>query len=234
MCVDELHAELSDVKLAEKKAKKSMKLEQRNLSRIKTVAAKRLEYLKSLKVSLNEAKEDLLDESHQRAALDCMRTIHIEIKKEQPIGRRGGGKRWPVHIVMLIFEMPVNGTHPSSVPANIQTSCAAFTGVEDDELPSVNFICECRIVLQNLNETLSELQLGSADTWNQVFTDGTARLHIEMQNIVVVFREDGHLDAVIVSSCMYVENETSERCVESIVEMVSGCCLWFSGEVDVH
>ena len=55
-CIDELHAELSDAKLTEKEAKKSMKLEQRKLSKVKTVAAKRLEYLKSLKVSLNEPK----------------------------------------------------------------------------------------------------------------------------------------------------------------------------------
>ena len=54
------------------------------------MAAKRLEYLKSLKVSLNKAKEDLVDESHQRAAHERMRITHIEIKKELPIGRRGG------------------------------------------------------------------------------------------------------------------------------------------------
>ena len=58
--IDELHAELSDAKLAEKEAKNSMKLEQRKMSKVKTVAAKRLEYLKSLNVSLNEAKEDLV------------------------------------------------------------------------------------------------------------------------------------------------------------------------------
>ena len=43
-----------------------------------------------------------------------------------------------------------------------------------------------------------------------------------MQKLVVELIEDGHLDAVIVSLCIYVENETSERCVESIVETVSG------------
>ena len=84
-----------------------------------------------------------------------MRKIHIEIKKKRPVGRGGGGKRWPVHIVLLICEMLVNGTHPTAVRENIQTSCAAFTGVEAKELPSVNFVRECRTVLQNLNETLS-------------------------------------------------------------------------------
>ena len=54
-----------------------------------------------------------------------------------------------------------------------------------------------------------------------------------MKNIVVALMEDGQLDAVIVSLCMYVENETSERCVETIVETVSGCCFCCSGEVDV-
>ena len=38
--IDELHAELSDAKLAEKDAKRRMNLEQRKLSKVKTVAAK--------------------------------------------------------------------------------------------------------------------------------------------------------------------------------------------------
>ena len=103
-----------------------------------------------------------------------------------------------MRIVLLICEMLVNGTHPSAVPANIQTSCAAFTGVEADELPSVNFVCECRVVLQNLNKTLSALRLGSADTCHQVFIDGTSRRKIAMQNLFVALMEDVHLDAVIV------------------------------------
>ena len=45
---DELHDELSDANLSEKEAKKSMKLEQRKLSKVKPVAAKRLEYLISM------------------------------------------------------------------------------------------------------------------------------------------------------------------------------------------
>ena len=79
--IDELHSELSDAKLAEKEAKKSMKLDQRNLSKVNTMAARQLEYLKRLKVYLAETKEDIVDESYQRAALERMRTIHIEIKK---------------------------------------------------------------------------------------------------------------------------------------------------------
>ena len=107
-----------------------------------------------------------------------MRTIQINIKKERPVGRPGGSKRWPVYIVLLVFKMLVNGMHPTAVPANIQSSCALFTGVESTELPCVNFVRQCRVVLQNLNETLSAFRLGNADSWHQVFTDGMTRRQI--------------------------------------------------------
>ena len=63
-----------------------MKLDQRKLIKVKTVAAKRLEYLKSLKVSLNEAKEDLVDESHQRAALERTRKTILRSRRSNPLG----------------------------------------------------------------------------------------------------------------------------------------------------
>ena len=80
---------------------------------------------------------------------------------------------------------------------------------------------QCRVVLQNLNDTLSAFQLGNADSRNQVFTDGTTRRQISFQNLVIALMEDCDLDPVIVSSCMYVENETSVRCLQSIIETVS-------------
>ena len=146
-----------------------------------------------------------------------MRTIQINIKKEIPVGRPGGSKRWSVYIFLLICEMLVNDTHPTAVPANIQSSCALFTGVEATELPCVNFVRQCRVVLQNLNETLSAFWLGNSDSWHQVFTDGTTRQKIAFQNLVINLMEDGDLDPVIVSSCMHVENETSVRCLQSII-----------------
>ena len=117
--------------------------------------------------------------------------------------------------------MLVNGTKPTAVLANMQTSCAAFTCVEAEDLPSINFVCKCRVVLQNLNETLSAFRLGNATSWYQAFIDGTTSRQIAFQNIIIALLEDGDLDPVIVLSCMYVENETSEQCVQSIIETVS-------------
>ena len=126
-----------------------------------------------------------------------------------------------MYIVLLICKILVNGTHPTAVPANIQSSCALFTRVESTELPCVNIVRQCGLVLQNLNKTLSVFRLGNADSWHQVFTDGTTRRQIAFRNLVIVLMENGDLYPVIFLSCMYVENETSERCIQSIIETVS-------------
>ena len=218
--IDELHSEINNQKRVNREAKKAMKMAQASKNKLETVASERLSLLRDLKCRLREAKDMLADESHQREALERMQTIKLEIKRQRSVGKHGGSWKWPVHIVLLICELLVNGTPPSAVPANIQTTSAAFTGAEASELPSVNFVRQCRTVLQNINETLAALRLGNADTWHQLFTDGTTRRQVAFQNLVIALMEDGKLDPVIVSSCMILEDETSENQVKSIVDMV--------------
>ena len=55
------------------------------------------------------------------------------------MGRRGGFGKWPVCIVLLIFEILFNVTPPSDEPANIQTVSAEFTVTAACELPSIDF-----------------------------------------------------------------------------------------------
>ena len=47
------------------------------------------------------------------------------------------------------------------------------------------------------------------------------RRQIAFQNLVIALIEDGDIDPVIFSLCMCVENETSVRCLQYIIEMVS-------------
>ena len=214
---DQITAELKRTKDAQKdtKAAKSAKLKAEVLS------SNRLSLLKNIRLQVHELKDQLADESKQRYALERLQTIQLQIKKERPIGRRGGASRWPVHVVLLICELLVNGTPPTVVRKNIQTTSAFFTGKETSEPPpSVNFIRGCRSVLQIINEALSALRLGTAETWHQLFTDGTSRRQIAFQNLVIALMENGKLDPVIVSSCMVVEDETSENQVKSITDMV--------------
>ena len=192
--VDELHTDINKQKQVNKVSKKAMKSALPTNLKLETVAARRLPMLQELKCKLYAAEDMLADESHQREALERMQTIKLEIKHQRSVGRRCGSGKWPVHVVLLICELLVNGTPPSAVPANIQTTSAAFTGAEASELPSVNFVRQCPTVLQNLNETLAVLRLGNADNWHQLFTDGTTRRQIAFQNLVIALMEDGKLD----------------------------------------
>ena len=181
--------------------------------------------IKELKDKLAETRDNLADESNQRAMLERMRTIGIQIKKERKIGRRGGSSRWPVHIVLLICELLVNGTPPSAIRPNLQSTSAVFTGCEAEELPCVNFIRQCRVVVQNINATLSAMRLGRADVWHQMFTDGTTRRQTAFQDLIIALMEDDVLDPVIVSSCIILENETSEGQLNAILTQVRTCVV---------
>ena len=109
-----------------KHAKRVTKAALKEKNKLKAVSDKRLTLLKELRVKLSETKDDLAEESNQRAALERMQTIGIQIKKERTIDRREGSGRWPVHVFMLICELLVNGTPHSAIPANIQSSHAAI------------------------------------------------------------------------------------------------------------
>ena len=97
---------------------------------------------------------------------------------------------------------------------------ATITGSKVIELPCINFVWKCRVVVKNLNSTLEALRLGDADEWRQIFTDGTPRRKISFQNLVIAVMVDSKLDPVIVSSCMFLEDETSYNQVKYIVNQV--------------
>ena len=59
-----------------------------------------------------------------------MQKIQLAIKCEIIVGRHGGSSKWPVHIVLLIFKLLINGMPPSAVAYNIQTMSATMTGRE--------------------------------------------------------------------------------------------------------
>ena len=146
--LNDMADELKDTKRTAKDAAKKA-------SNSSLLASKRLGILKDLKHQVIELQDDLAEESHIRESLERMSTIRTQIKRERPVGRRGGSGKWPIHIVLLICELLVNGTPPSAVPANIQTMSAALLGSEVGELPSVDYVRKCRVVVQNINEMLA-------------------------------------------------------------------------------
>ena len=76
---------------------------------------------------------------------------------------------------MLVCELLVNGTPPSTIPYSIQTMSAALIGSEFNEMPSLDYVCKCCVSVQNLNDMLASYMLEKAENWHQIFTDGTTR-----------------------------------------------------------
>ena len=182
-----------------------------------------------MKVKVARLKDELVDESNSRYSaeelqqkLESMQQIRRVIKRENRVGR-GGAKRWPVHVVLLICELLVNGSPPSAVPKIMQTHSAYFTGAEAEELPTVGFVQKTRTVVENINLVFAGMRLGNASSWQQLFTDGTSRQQIAFQNLLIRIMDDGEFDSVISSSCVYLENESAEKQVEAVKSKVSQC-----------
>ena len=133
----------------------------------------RLQRLNDLKLLVGELKEELADESHLQETLQIMSTICLQIKRERNIGRPRGSIQWLVHIVMLIFELLVNATPPSAILSDIQKMPADLVGCEVNELPALDYMRKCCVVVQYLNDMLAACRLGMAENLHQLFTYGT-------------------------------------------------------------
>ena len=100
-------------------------------------------------------------------------------------------------------------------------SNAAYYGAEVHDKVSVSYVCQCRVVVQNLNKLLAAYRLGNAPRWIELFTDGTTRQQIAFQNLVIGLQNGDKFDQVIALSCIFLENETSDKQVEAVKEKVS-------------
>ena len=85
-------------------------------------------------------------------------------------------------------------------------------GEKKVEFPSINLCRQCRIVVQVIGETVVALKLAKAVKWNQLFTDATSSRKIYFQALLVGIMDDNvMIDPVVVSSCIFMEDETSEN-----------------------
>ncbi|KAL7546176.1 hypothetical protein ACHAWF_015185 [Thalassiosira exigua] len=212
--LDEMADEVAEFRRMARAASKEKDKAVRHKSKAEELASNRLALLRELKLKLDETQDDLADESHRREALERLATIQKQIKRERQVGRRGGSSRWPVHVVLLICEMLVNGTPPSATQRNLQSMKKRLNIDDNEPPPSLNFIRECRVVVQNLNECMAAMRLGNVSTWHQMFTDGTSRRQVDFQNLVIGLMEEDELEPVIVSSCMFLETGSSEHQVK--------------------
>jgi hypothetical protein len=143
------------------------------------------------------------------------------MSKDRQIGRRGGGSKWNPRIVQLVCKMLLNGSPPSSIPANIVLIFAVL-GIQLEEVPSARFCRQCRTTCQVITETLAAFRVGNAKEWLQAYFDGTGRRQMDLTNFIIgIPDKDNNIMPVVLSCSIFAEDGTSVKQVEAIMDMVS-------------
>ena len=73
-------------------------------------------------------------------------------------------------------------------------------------------------MLKIIGDTLTAFSLDKSDKWGEAFTDGTSRRQISVQDFVAGFLEGKELNPPVLFPAILLEDETSERKVEYIME----------------
>ena len=175
---------------------------------------------------VHEATEELM-QGYKRLAEESQSTkrrMKTEWESAAAARSKGGRQKWPLWVVQLICELLVNGTTPTAVPANIQSMYQTLYGKGANEWPSVNFVRECRATVEVMGETICAIKLGRAKTWGQLWTDATTRRQLPFTALIIGLLGDGvdnTIDPVVVSSCIFMQDETAETQAEGIIDRVS-------------
>ena len=139
--------------------------------------------------------------------------------------QKGGRRKWPVWVVQLVCELLVNGTPPSAVQGNIIIMYETLYGKGPVEPPpSLSFVRECRLIVQTVGETIAAMKLANAPSWAQLWTDATTRRQLPFTALIIGLLgtgEDDVIDPVVVSSCIFMEDESAETGAEGIIVKVS-------------
>ena len=78
--------------------------------------------------------------------------------------------------------------------------------------------------MQVVGETIAAIKLARQESWAQLWTDATTRRQIPFTALIIGLMRDGpedEIDPIVVSSCIFMDDETSETCAEGIIKKVS-------------
>jgi hypothetical protein len=137
------------------------------------------------------------------------------------IDSKGGTRVWDEWFIQMVLKMLSHCTPPSCIPPVILTVVNSLyydprvNAVR--QLPSVQTVWEWRFVLVVVTKTLAAYQLERADSYKQLFTDGTSWRQTAIQNAVMGILTDGGFKMVTLSSGILAENETAECLTGSII-----------------
>lgn len=207
---------------ARKRLKNSMDLADKRLDKLLS-ANEKIGIMKdelTMLLKSNASQQIVLDE--YKVMVEGFKSRKRNLQYEKRVGRGGCSKVWPLWVTEAICDLLVHGTPPSAIPSNIATLYATFTCEEPEELPSVNYVRQCRVLIQIIGETITAMKLAACPDWMQIFFDATTRRQIPFSAVIISLMGDepGSFDPIIVSSCVIMRDETSERQVEGITDKV--------------
>jgi hypothetical protein len=198
----------------------------------KVAANRRLVQLRHEKEQKNELKDELTrvlrtleaqeaQLNEYKSMVETLKSSKRNLSRESTAGRRGG-KRWPLWVTEVCCELLVNGSPPSAIPSSIGTLFESLYGEEPRKIPSLNYVRQCRVLVQTIGETITAMKLAACSNWAEIFFDATTRRQVPFSAVVISLMGDGpdSIDPVIVSSCVILEDETSETQVDGILTKV--------------
>ncbi len=107
-----------------------------------------------------------------------------------------------------------------------------YCGKEPDEVPQVSFVRQCSVIVQVIGKTIAAIKLASADKWDQLWTDATTWRQCPFQALIIgLMDSEKKLDPATVSSCIFLEDDTAETTIESILAKVSGMVKGFASKI---
>ena len=100
--------------------------------------------------------------------IEGFKSSKLSLKQEVQVGQRGG-VRWPLWVTEVCCELLVNGLPSSAIPSSIGTLNATLYGEEPKKLPSLNYVRQCRVLIQVIGETITAMKLAACPNWAQIF-----------------------------------------------------------------
>jgi hypothetical protein len=184
-----------------------------------------------LRQETSELKDDLARVMKEMES-NLVMTETVTSPSQVELKRVGRCHKWQPWVIQYICELLVIGTPPASIPSIISSSYQTYYGKEPEEVPQISFVRQCRVIVQVIGETIAAIKLASAEKWDQLWTDATTRRQCPFQALIIGLMDtEKNLDPVIVSSCIFLEDESAETTVESILAKVSGISKGFASQV---
>jgi hypothetical protein len=194
----------------------------------KKVATNRINKITELRQQSSELKDELARVTKELES-NLVMTETVTSPTQVELKRVGRGGKWQPWVIQYICELLVIGTPPASIPSIISSSYQTYYGKEPDEVPQISFVRQCHVIVQVIGETIAAIKLASAKKWDQLWTDATTRRQCPFQALIIgLMDSEKKLDPVTVSSCIFLEDESAETTIESILAKVSGIVKGFA------